>query len=134
MGRIQSLELVSDYIDFLMSGKVAVQDIHSGCASLGVNLKARPVQWDYIKANWQTLRTGKIGSNNIVLGRILQGALTHFSSHEAHADISNFFADKDTTGIDRGLNVVLDTIKGAASYKARDEALILEWLDAHKYV
>ncbi len=132
LGLVQTPELAKDFLDFLFSDKVAVQDVHSGAASLAANPKARLVLWHYIRDNWQTVH-GKLSGNSVVLDRFLRMSLSKFASHEVEKDIASFFSDKDNRGYDRSLGVISDTVRGNANYKERDEKLILEWLSAHGY-
>ena len=69
----------------------------------------------------------------VVLDRYLKNCLTKFASHEIDQDIKDFFGQKDNTGYDRGLIQVSDTIRGNATYKERDEQLLLDWLRAYGY-
>ncbi len=70
----------------------------------------------------------------VVLDRLVRVSLSKFASREVGHDIANFFESKDNRGYDRSLAVVADTVSGNASYKERDEASILEWLEARGYV
>lgn len=132
MGCVQTPELARDYFTFLMSDQVAVQDVHSGAASLSANGKSRMTQWDCIKENWNTVYR-KLAGNPVVLDRYLRLSLTKFANGDAGKDIADFFQGKDNRGYDRSLGVISDTITGNANYRIRDEALILQWLDAHGY-
>jgi aminopeptidase N len=132
MGQVQSRELAEDYLKFAFDGNVAIQDLHSVGASLANNAKTREVVWEFVKQNWPMIRK-KLGGNMVVLERFLRMSLQKFASAEVEQDITNFFADKDNTGYDRGLAVVSDTIKGAAAYRERDVENVREWLAAHHY-
>lgn len=132
LGRVQSADLVKDFLDFQFSDKVATQDAHTGAMSLAANPKARYILWQYIKENWDPVHE-RLSGNSVVIARFLKTSLQKFASHEVEEDISTYFKDKDTSGYDRGLVQVSDTVKGNANYKERDEALILEWLKAHDY-
>lgn len=132
LGRAQTPALAKDYLNFLFSDKVAVQDVHSGAASLAANPKARGVLWEYIKENWDTVNK-KLSGNSIVLDRFLRLSLSKFASHEVEKDIAQFFSGKDNRGYDRSLGVISDTVRGNANYKERDGKLIMEWLSAHGY-
>ncbi|KAI9846194.1 MAG: hypothetical protein M1837_004308 [Sclerophora amabilis] len=132
LGRVQTPELIEDYVNFIFSDRVAAQDIHSGGSSLSANPKARLALWHYMKANWDVVR-GKVSGNTIVLDRFLKLCLSKFASHEVETDIASFFEGKDNKGYDRTLGVISDTVRGNANYKERDEKLILEWLKAHGY-
>lgn len=132
LGRVQSTDLVKDFLDFQFSDKVATQDVHTGAMSLAANPKARYTLWQYIMENWNTVHE-KLSANSVVIARFLKNSLQKFASHEVEKEITAFFKDKDTSGYDRGLVQVSDTVKGNANYKERDQALILEWLKAHDY-
>lgn len=134
LGRVQTPELAKEYLDFIFSPKVAVQDRHSGAISLAANAKVRGVVWEYIKANWDGKVYPELSGNMVVLERFLRMSLNKFASFEVKKDIDAFFADKDNRGYDRGLGVVADTITGAAKYKERDVGLVKEWLGAHGYL
>jgi aminopeptidase N len=134
LGRVQSPELAKEYLDFIFSPKVAVQDMHSGAASLATNAKTRSVLWEYIKVNWDDKVFPDLSGNMVVLERFLRQSLTKFASFEVKKDIDSFFAAKDNKGYDRGLGVIADTITGAAKYKERDVGLVKEWLGAHGYL
>ena len=66
--------------------------------------------------------------------RWIKFGLPNYSDHEIEQEIASFFKDKDTSAFRRSLVIVSDTIKGNANYKARDEKVVLEWLEAHGYV
>ena len=132
LGRAQKPALAKDFLNFLFSDKVAVQDVHSGAASLAANPKARGVLWEYIKENWDSIHK-KLSGNSVVLDRFLRMSLSKFASHEVEKDIAQFFSGKDNRGYDRSLGVISDTVRGNANYRERDGKLIMEWLSAHGY-
>ncbi|KAL8969316.1 MAG: hypothetical protein Q9197_004404 [Variospora fuerteventurae] len=132
LGRVQTTELINDFLDFQFSDEVKVQDMHSGSVALAANPKARDALWQYIKDRWDMVH-GKLSGNAVVLDRYLKNSLQKFASHEKEKDMTGFFKDKDTKGFDRGLVQVSDTVRGNANYKERDEQLVLEWLQAHGY-
>jgi len=133
MGRIQTPELAQDYIDFLFSPAVAVQDMHSGAIALALNAKTRRLLWGFIKENWEMVYR-ELSGNMVVLERFLRVGLSKFADGEVEGDIRGFFEGRDNKGYDRGLGVVADTIKGAAAYRERDAGLVREWLGAHGYL
>lgn len=133
LGRVQISELARDYFDFLLkSGHVAVQDVHSGIASLAANGKTRYTLLECIKSDWQ-LVYDKLSANMVVLDRFLRLALNKFADRRVAEAIDAFFAEKDNRGYDRSLGVVKDTILANANYYEREERLLLEWLDAKGY-
>ena len=132
LGRVQTPDLVKEFLEFQFSDKVATQDVHSGSIALAANAKARDTLWGWIKENWEKVH-GKLSGNMVVLDRYLKNCLQKFASHEKDQDIKDFFSEKDNTGYDRGLAQVSDTIQGNANYKERDEQLLLDWLRAYGY-
>ncbi len=132
LGRVQTTDLVKDFLDFQFSDKVAIQDMHTGSIALAANPKARYVLWEYIKGNWEKVHE-KLSGNSVVIDRYLKTTLQKFASHKFEKDITAFFEDKNTKGYDRGLIQVSDTVRANANYKERDERLVLEWLQAHGY-
>ncbi|KAL8970817.1 MAG: hypothetical protein Q9183_001347 [Haloplaca sp. 2 TL-2023] len=132
LGRVQTTELINDFMGFQFSDHVKVQDVHSGSIALAANSKARDALWQYIKEHWDVIH-GKLSGNSVVLDRYLKNSLQKFASHEKEKDIASFFDKKDTKGFDRGLVQVSDTVRSNANYKERDEDLLLEWLKAHGY-
>ncbi|KAL2350438.1 peptidase family M1-domain-containing protein [Cryomyces antarcticus] len=133
LGRVQTEELAANYLRFLFSGRVSVQDVHSGAAALAANAKTRLHLWNYIKNHWTEVRE-KLGGNMVVLDRFLRLSLSKFASLEIEKEIADFFKDKDNKGYDRSLGVLSDTIKGNAKYKERDLEIVREWLKAHGYL
>lgn len=132
MGRTKDPILVKEYLDFVFSEKVAIQDLHGGAVSLAANSKVRHLLWEYIKTNWNAVET-RLSSNNVVFERFVRMGLSKFADHQIGDDIGNFFKDKDTAAYDRALVIVSDNIRTNASYKERDEAQVLEWLRSHGY-
>lgn len=132
LGNVQTADLVNNFLDFQFSDQVAIQDVHTGSVSLAVNSKVRNELWKYIKDNWTKVQK-KLSANVVTADRYFKTTLSRFASHEIEKDIAAFFKDKDTKGYDRGLVQVSDTVRANASYKERDEQLVLEWLEAHGY-
>lgn len=133
MGRVQSPELGRDVFNFILSDKVAVQDVHSAANTLASNAKTRYTLWDCIKEDWQKVNS-RVGQNSVVMDRFLRLSLNKFADHAVEQDIDKFFSDKDVHGYDRSLGIVKDTIKANASYRARDEEVLKEWLKTHGYM
>ncbi|KAJ5134097.1 hypothetical protein N7526_005462 [Penicillium atrosanguineum] len=132
MGRTKEPALVQDYLDFVFSDKVAIQDAHSGAVSLAANSKMRHLLWEYIKTNWASVEA-HLSSNNVVFERFVRMGLSKFADHKIGEDIASFFNSKNTGAYARALVIVSDNIQTNASYKERDQALVLEWLQAHGY-
>ncbi|KAI9815664.1 MAG: hypothetical protein M1827_002060 [Pycnora praestabilis] len=133
LGGIQTPDLAHDFLDFVFSDRVAIQDVHFGTASLAANSKCRGILWQYIKDNWQRLRDYLSAGNSIVFDRFLKLSLTIFSNHEVERDIAAFFEGKDNKGYERTLTIISDTVRAHADYRDRDAATLLEWLKTYGY-
>ena len=130
LGRTKNADLVNDYLNFVFSDKVAIQDVHNGAVSLAANSIVRHLLWQYMKNNWSTVEA-RLSANNVVFERFVRMGLSKFADHQVGADITSFFKNKDTSAYDRALVTVSDSIRANASYKERDENAVLEWLQAH---
>ena len=131
MGRIQTPELLADYLSFMLKD-VPTQDIHTSARALSSNTKARAGLWKFIQDNFAEIYD-RLSGSMVVLDRFLRLSLDSFSDRETEKAIAAFFADKDNRGYDRTLNVLSDTISARAAYKQRDGKVILEWLKTNGY-
>ena len=132
LGRTKVAELATDLLDFVTSETVPTQDAHSGPHGIANNNVTRDVLWEYTKNKWQRIHE-RLSVSTICMDRWIKLGLSNFSDHKVEQEIADFFKEKDTRAYDRSLVVVSDTIKGNANYKARDEKVLLEWLQAHGY-
>jgi aminopeptidase N len=132
LGHTKDPELVKDYLDFIFSDNVAIQDIHVGALSLAANSKVRHLLWKYMKDRWESV-SARLSSNNVIFNRFVQMGLSNYPDRWIGEDIESFFKDKDTGPYARGLVVVLDTIRTASRYKEQDEQSVHEWLKTHGY-
>ena len=133
MGQVPTPDLAKDFLGFQFSDKVAVQDVHFGSASLATNAKARKALWDYVQSDWDKI-SEKLSARPIIMDRFIKTGLSKFASHDIGKNISDFFSKKDTEGWNRAVVQVIDTVRANAKYKERDEASVLEWLQAHSYL
>ncbi|KAL4788415.1 peptidase family M1-domain-containing protein [Aspergillus varians] len=132
LGRTKDAVLVDDYLDFVFSDKVAIQDVHNGAVSLATNSKVRHLLWEYLKKNWGFVET-RLSANNVVLERFVRMGLSKFADHNIGADIASFFQSKDTGVYDRALVIVADSIRTNANYKEREQERVFKWLQEHGY-
>lgn len=130
LGRTKDTVLVNEYLELLFSDAVAVQDMHSGAASL--TPKVRHLLWEYMKNNWKRV-SARLSSNNVVFERFVRLGLARLADEGLANEIAAFFEDKDTGAYDRALVIVSDSIRTDVRYKTRDEASLLEWLQVHGY-
>jgi hypothetical protein len=53
IGDVKSDALIKRTIDFILSGDIAAQDIHSPSNALAGNTKTRDLWWETMKDNWE---------------------------------------------------------------------------------
>lgn len=114
------------------SDSVPSADMHVLAGGLSSNRIARPIQWEYVKNNYDAV-IAKLG-NPIVVDRFINLSLSRFTDEAVIAEIDEFFKDKDTKSFDRTLGTVKDKIRGRAAYKKRDTEILKEWLGANGYI
>jgi aminopeptidase N len=134
LGRIQTPELAQEFLSFIFSDKVAMQDKHSGIVALASNAKVRPEVWTFIRKNWDSHVHPTLSGNMVVLERFLRLGLNKFADEKVADEIAAFFKDKDNRGYNKGLDVIDDTIRSHAKYRGRDEKVVREWLSANGYM
>jgi aminopeptidase N len=133
LGRVQTPELAQEFLSFIFSDKVAMQDKHSGTIALANNAKVRPEVWKFIREHWDSDVHPTLSGNMVVLERFLRFGLNKFADDKIADEIAAFFKDKDTRGYNKGLDVIDDTIRSHAKYRGRDETVVREWLVANGY-
>jgi len=134
LGRVQTPELAQEFLSFIFSDKVAMQDKHSGTIALANNAKVRVEVWKFVREHWDSHVHPTLSGNMVVLERFLRFGLNKFADDKIADEIAAFFKDKDTRGYDKGLDVIDDTIRSHAKYRGRDEKVVREWLQANGYL
>ncbi|KAK9353172.1 peptidase family M1-domain-containing protein [Lipomyces doorenjongii] len=132
LGKSKRPELIKRTLSLILSGKVAVQDLHVPAYALGANGTARWELWRYIKSNWTEIYALMSG-NMVILDRFVRLSISQFSSQEAYDDIKAFFADKDTHGYERSLGQALDVVGSFARWVERDAEAVSQWLKERGY-
>ena len=130
LGRVRKPELIQQVLEFIISDSVKTQDKHTPAIALAGNSRARLALWTFIKTNWDTIYQ-QLSGNMVTLDRFLKNTLNKFASQEVLDDIDSFFKDKNTSGYDRGLGIISDTVRGNISWVKRDEEAVKAWLSVH---
>lgn len=131
MGKFQDVTLFNDFLEFVFK-EVASQDMHTATGALAANSKTRYLLWEYLQANFDTIKT-LLGGNVVIFDRFLSSSLQKFNDRKTEKEIADYFKPKDNRGYDRTLAIISDKISSRASYAERDSKLIAEWLNAHGY-
>ncbi|KAH7120209.1 peptidase family M1-domain-containing protein [Dactylonectria estremocensis] len=138
LGTVKDAELLkTEIIPFAFNesppnNSVPSGDMHVLGSSVAVNVIGRPLQWEFMKANWDAV-IAKLG-NPVVVDRYMNLSLSRFASLDAVTDIEEFMKDKDTKAFDRTLGTIKDKIRGRAAYRERDSVALKEWLGANGYL
>lgn len=111
---------------------VPAADVHYLASTLASNRVARPLLWKFIRENWAQVEK-KLGGNPIILDRFVGVSLSKFTTFKEVEEIDEFFNDKDRTAFARTLETAKDKVRGRAAYRARDAAVLKEWLVANGY-
>ena len=132
LGKTTSKEKAKETLAFAISDDVAPQDAHTAIVSVAANNKARDAAWEFTRDEWARVNK-RLSVTTVIQDRWIKFGLAGYADHEIEKDIASFFKDKDTTAFNRSLVILSDTIRGYADYKARDEKVLMEWLQAHGY-
>ncbi|KAK9455905.1 peptidase family M1-domain-containing protein [Dipodascopsis uninucleata] len=132
LGKTKRPELIKRTLSLILSGEVAVQDVHTPAASLASNGAARLALWNFIKENWEQIYALMSG-NMVILDRFIRISINRFSSMKVHDDIAKFFEDKDTHGFERSLGQGLDIVRSYAGWIERDGPIVEAWLKEKGY-
>ena len=132
LGQTSDEALARDFAGFIFSKEVAIQDNRYGAISLAGSDPGRHILWQFVVHNWDVVYA-VLGPIPVLMARFIQDTLPSFATYEMEQSIREFFQDKDSTGWDRPIAQVLDSVKTRAKYRERDEKLLLEWLTVHGY-
>lgn len=99
---------------------------------LSTQAVSRQLQWEYIKANWDSV-AAKMGTPEGI-SRLLNVALMFFNDAAAAEDIDQFFANKDTEGFSMAVNKAKDGIMNVSRYRERERASLAMWLNDQGYM
>lgn len=127
-----------EYIDrglsyILEDDVIPKQEMFYLVGSMSRNPLARWKTWAYFQANWEAIHK-KFSGNMSFFSILTRMFFRSFSSEKAYKEVEAFFADKDTTGFDRGIAQALDSIKVSSNWVQRDAPALKAWLENKKYM
>ena len=110
---------------FALSSDVRTQDAGTLIAGLLARPWSRETAWTFVKSEWRTLNQ-KLGVFQGIAPIV--GALSHFCSTDAAADVRQFFATNPVASAERGLRQSLERIETCAALASRQSPALTAWL------
>lgn len=131
-GSLKDEKYILKVYEIFGQDKIAVQDAHFLLDGMAANAVSRQMNWQYIKTSWDKLHA-RFSDNTAVFERLVRFALRRYSSLEDYREIEQFFRNKDTKGIDRAVNQVLDLVKLSYQWVDRDTTELETWLSDSRH-
>lgn len=111
---------------------VRPQDVVYITRATGMNPAARRLTWEFVQANWDFFyRRYGIGGGISLLGRIVSTATQEFTDPADAASVEKFFAEKETSTIDRTINQSLERIRMNSKWLGSQRQSVATWLRNH---
>ncbi len=127
-GAFRKPEIVKRVLDFAISDKVRSQDWFIPMAFLGMNEKARPLAWEFLKTNWEMVVERYHGGGLFILPRALDGIASGFVSRKELEDVETFFKTHKLEGASRTMKQIVETVRTNIKWLERDNEDIKNWL------
>ena len=132
LGALTNEELIRSALDFSMDEKkVRRQDTPILLAALGMNTAARPLVWEFVKANWDELKKRYHGGGFGSVTRVVKGTLSSFTTQGELADAEQFIRAHRVPGTERAMKQALETVRSNVAWLGRDREEIADWLDRY---
>ena len=132
LGALTNEELIRSALDFSMDEKkVRRQDTPILLAALGMNTAARPLVWEFVKANWDELKKRYHGGGFGSVTRVVKGTLSGFTTQGELADAEQFIRAHRVPGTERAMKQALETVRSNVAWLGRDREEIADWLDRY---
>ncbi|EPS61511.1 hypothetical protein M569_13287, partial [Genlisea aurea] len=101
----RDLEIINEFLNFLLSSEVRNQDVVFG---LAVSLDARETAWNWLKENWDHI-TKTYGAGFLVT-RFISAVVSPFSSYEKAKEVEEFFSSRTKAYIARTLRQSIERV------------------------
>lgn len=130
LGKASDPVLIRRTLDLALSDEMRAQDVYQVFASVGANDAGIEIVWSFLKDKWSEL-DAKFGDQFLMLGRIVETATAYFATEQRVNDLTEFFADKQTAGIERKVQQCIERASSRSAWMQRDAQATLAWLRAH---
>jgi aminopeptidase 2 len=129
LGKASDPALIRRTLNLALSDEMRTQDVYQVFASVGANDAGIEIVWSFLKDKWAELDE-KFGDQFLMLGRIVETATAYFATEQRVNDLTEFFADKKTAGIDRKVQQCIERASSRSAWMRRDAQATLAWLRA----
>eukprot|EP01083_Nonionella_stella_P013142 37030_1 len=125
LGASKDKTLLKKTLDYSMSDSVRRQDAPYAISGVGRNTVGTQVAWDWLKENFETLKTAFPGSG---LLQSIIGFPRYFCSETKAYEIERFFRRHPVVGCERTVGQTVESIRLNAQWLDRDGKAIEQWL------
>ncbi len=122
--------VIAKALAFTLSAEVRSQDSYIVLAGFGGNKSARAQNWEFIKKSWKTLSDRFSGGPAALFSRIIDGAVSGFTTEEAGRDAETFLKKHPIAGTERTVKQALEVVRANGRWAKRDTQDIAAWLAA----
>jgi len=127
----RSQELIRRNLDLSLSSHVRSQDVIYIFRSIVLNEAARRPTWVYLRENWDKIHDKFSKGGLSLLQSIIGASTSSLTRFEDAKDIRAFFADKDTSSINRVIEQSIEKVTISANWLQRDRQSVSDWLAAN---
>jgi aminopeptidase N len=133
LGNFSSEDILRTVLEFAFSEKVRPQDLPIALSSFGQNPWGRNLAWEFVKKNWQTIMDRYHEGGLFLIGRIIEGTTTAFTTLDKFQDVKGFFKVHKVPGAKRTIKQSLEIIRLNITVLNRNRRDIKEWLEVNDY-
>ncbi|HSE83168.1 MAG TPA: M1 family metallopeptidase [Thermodesulfobacteriota bacterium] len=133
MGNFSTENILRTVLEFAFSDKVRPQDLPIAINSVGQNPRGRNLAWEFVKKNWETIMERYHEGGLFLIGRIIEGTTTAFTTRDKLQDVKEFFKAHKVPGAKRAIKQSLEVIELNIQVLNRDREDIREWLEKNNY-
>ncbi|KKU15430.1 MAG: hypothetical protein UX23_C0001G0029 [Parcubacteria group bacterium GW2011_GWB1_45_9] len=119
MGNFRDVDAVKTILDFSLSDELRKQDFPILFSAMGTNHCARKMVWQFIKSNWDEVRSRYHGVY-FMLVDILE-PMGGFATKEMLADVEEFFKKNRLEGLERTMDKIVEKIKINIAWAEREK-------------
>ncbi|GAM89204.1 hypothetical protein ANO11243_072410 [Dothideomycetidae sp. 11243] len=133
LGRAREPALIQRTLKMALSKEVKEQDIYLPLWGLRTHKEGIEALWKWLQENWDTLEV-KLPPGLGMLGSVVSGCTSSFTSSAQIKDIEHFFKSHSTKGFDQSLAQSFDAIRAKDGWLGRDRDDVQSWLKEKKYL